>query len=34
MHGRRVTDRLAVNVKCRKCKGCHEDVEDQRDKIA
>ena len=28
----RVTKRLAIDFKCRKCKGCHKNVEDQKDK--
>ena len=38
IHGRcakikRVTNRLAIDHKCRKCKGFHENVEDQKEKL-
>ena len=38
VHGRcakinRVTKRLAIDFKCRKCKGCHKNVEGQKDKL-
>ena len=28
-----VTNRLAIDLRCRKCKGYHENVEDQKDKL-
>ena len=38
IHGRcakikRVTNRLAIDIKCRKCKGYHKNVEDQNEKL-
>ena len=38
IHGRyakikRVTNRLAIDLKCRKCKGYHKNVEDQKEKL-
>ena len=29
---KRVTNRLAIDIKCRKCKGYHKNVEDQKEK--
>ena len=28
-----VTNRLAIDAKCRKCKGYHKNVEDQKEKL-
>ena len=28
-----MTKRLAIDIKCRKCKGCRENIEDQRTKL-
>ena len=28
-----VTNRLAIDFKCIKCKGCHKNVEDQKEKL-
>ena len=38
IHGRcakikRVTNRLAIHLKCRKCKGSHKDVDDLKEKL-
>ena len=38
IHGRcakmtRVTNTLVIDFKCRKCKGCHKNVEDQKEKL-
>ena len=30
---KRVTNRLAIDFKCRKCKGCHKNVDDQGEKL-
>ena len=30
---KRVTNRLAIDLKCRKCKGCHKNVENQQEKL-
>ena len=30
---KRVTNRLAIDIKCRQCKGCHENVEEQEEKL-
>ena len=29
----RLTNRHAIDIKCRKCKGCHETVENQKEKL-
>ena len=30
---KKVTNRLAIDLKCMKCKGCHKNVEDQEEKL-
>ena len=30
---KKVTNRLAIDPKCRKCKGCHKNVDDQGEKL-